>query len=620
MRKFNFSLGVATLLVYSHTSSGAFLKDALCYPSNGLFRKTSLLAASNDVPVPSTEDTNVLHRASYLRKFEQLQKFQREGGVVEDDSVNGQREELYREYASRSANSLKAELKKRKQQTTGRKPDLARRLADYDMQVKYGIAISNEEDYGEDVQEDAAFQAPSGQSSPPRRISKFAGLVLSEAAGNALGNAGFETPSPIQAASIPRLARGESLILQAETGSGKTLAYLLPVTEQLWMNKDHDEDSGFVVILTPTRELATQVAGVAAALAPKGSVRLVTFPSNLMPKVTSRESPTLFVGTAKCVMQSLYGDGVMPASPTPKPLAVQFLQNTRCLILDEVDRILNVKGSEKNLHEKPAAIVTAATMRQTLGRVQIVAASATVGRPLRRELARVLGLPPQECPPVVLARANRRSESLEPDAPGHVPRAITLPTTLENYIVAVNDTQTGKLLTTAYSVIMKLSSVKPRRMLLVLSKGFGINVQNSIGALKHFQCQPEPKSLLDVLQADNPERLMETYSSVSGAVGVGESLRRSDSDATNPEGYLLVTGEDSIRGLHFDGLDVVIVVGRPNGPDEYLHIAGRTGRAGRSGIVINIVSDDNAGALKSWEKMLGVEFKRIQLEDLTKLD
>lgn len=74
------------------------------------------------------------------------------------------------------------------------------------------------------------------------------------------------------------------------------------------------------------------------------------------------------------------------------------------------------------------------------------------------------------------------------------------------------------------------------------------------------------------------------------------------------EGYLLVTHEDNVRGLHLDGLDAVVVVGRPGSPDEYTHIAGRTGRAGRKGSVLNVVSYEQAAAMASWTKMLGVDF------------
>ena len=69
-----------------------------------------------------------------------------------------------------------------------------------------------------------------------------------------------------------------------------------------------------------------------------------------------------------------------------------------------------------------------------------------------------------------------------------------------------------------------------------------------------------------------------------------------------------MTGEDSVRGLHLDGLDVVLVASRSVGPDEYTHIAGRTGRAGKSGSVVNVVSDVDVSKVTAWEKMLNLSF------------
>ncbi|OEU11845.1 hypothetical protein FRACYDRAFT_144880, partial [Fragilariopsis cylindrus CCMP1102] len=71
---------------------------------------------------------------------------------------------------------------------------------------------------------------------------------------------------------------------------------------------------------------------------------------------------------------------------------------------------------------------------------------------------------------------------------------------------------------------------------------------------------------------------------------------------------LLVTGEDTVRGMHIANLDTVVVVGRPAGPDEYIHIAGRTGRAGRSGKVISVLSEQHTAAIKGWETILNIDF------------
>ena len=85
------------------------------------------------------------------------------------------------------------------------------------------------------------------------------------------------------------------------------------------------------------------------------------------------------------------------------------------------------------------------------------------------------------------------------------------------------------------------------------------------------------------------------------------------------EGYLLVTHEDNVRGLHLDGLDAVVIVGRPGSPDEYTHITGRVGRARRRGCVLNIVRFEQAAALASRTMMLSVDFLPMEESELATL-
>jgi hypothetical protein len=326
-------------------------------------------------------------------------------------------------------------------------------------------------------------------------------------------------------------------------------------------------------------------------------------------------------------------------------------------VLDEVDRLLQTKTTSSKrtgtgpVHEKPAAVVTSAVARRTFGKAQVIAASATVGRTMKRELSRVLGLPPKEFPYVVRGGNGSGDEDKEDNddddstpPSGHIGRAVTIPDTVKNYVVAVDTTSVGKLLTNAFFVLKALNEgdgSEGRKMLMVLTRGCGISTQNAIGALKHFRCKPEPVSLLDVLQsAQGGDQLIEVHRQVSGSVGVGESIpsspyfQQQKDDAENDDdeeeasnnnynddeddrkGYLLVTGEDTVRGLHLDGLDTVIVVGRAHGPDEYTHIAGRTGRAGRQGKVINVLSQPHAAAVTAWEKMLGVTFDVVDMDDI----
>ena len=72
----------------------------------------------------------------------------------------------------------------------------------------------------------------------------------------ALKDVGYETPSPIQAATIPLLMEGRDVLGQAQTGTGKTAAFALPVLARI----DTKQSTPQALVLAPTRELAIQVA------------------------------------------------------------------------------------------------------------------------------------------------------------------------------------------------------------------------------------------------------------------------------------------------------------------------------------------------------------------------
>jgi hypothetical protein len=209
----------------------------------------------------------------------------------------------------------------------------------------------------------------------------------------------------------------------------------------------------------------------------------------------------------------------------------------------------------------------------------------------------------------------------------HIGRAVKIPETVKNYVLPVDGTTTGSLLTAAAfaskSILRPVheSTSSNRKVLVVLTRNCGIKVHNALGALRHFGIQPEPQSLLDALEADGTDRLVEAHRRVSQVEGVGGgATHQSDAIANGGgEGYLLIAHEDNVRGLHLAGLDAVVVVGRPGSPDEYTHIAGRTGRAGRRGSVLNIVSFDQAAALASWTKMLGVDFLPVDESEVASI-
>ncbi|MCB1961419.1 MAG: DEAD/DEAH box helicase, partial [Rhodocyclaceae bacterium] len=93
-------------------------------------------------------------------------------------------------------------------------------------------------------------------SDTPAPGASFADLALSAPLLTALSEIGYETPSPIQAACIPHLLAGKDLLGEAQTGTGKTAAFALPALERI----DASRRKPQVLVLTPTRELALQVA------------------------------------------------------------------------------------------------------------------------------------------------------------------------------------------------------------------------------------------------------------------------------------------------------------------------------------------------------------------------
>ena len=83
----------------------------------------------------------------------------------------------------------------------------------------------------------------------------FAELGLDDAVLKALRDVGYETPSAIQAATIPPLLEGRDVVGLAQTGTGKTAAFALPILSRL----DLRQKTPQALVLAPTRELALQV-------------------------------------------------------------------------------------------------------------------------------------------------------------------------------------------------------------------------------------------------------------------------------------------------------------------------------------------------------------------------
>ncbi|MFA5984447.1 MAG: DEAD/DEAH box helicase [Methylococcaceae bacterium] len=87
-------------------------------------------------------------------------------------------------------------------------------------------------------------------------LPSFRDLALIEPVLRALNDVGYETPSPIQAQTIPLILEGKDVLGQAQTGTGKTAAFALPILSRIDLKQKDPQ----TLVLAPTRELAIQVA------------------------------------------------------------------------------------------------------------------------------------------------------------------------------------------------------------------------------------------------------------------------------------------------------------------------------------------------------------------------
>ena len=157
----------------------------------------------------------------------------------------------------------------------------------------------------------------------------FADLPLSEAVIKAVQDVGYESPSPIQAQSIPYLLERRDLLGLAQTGTGKTAAFALP----LLSNIDLKQRDPQVLVLTPTRELAIQVAEAFQRYARhmKGFHVLPVYGGQDMRSQlrSLQRGAHVIVGTPGRVMDHLRRESLR-------------LDNLKTVVLDEADEMLRM--------------------------------------------------------------------------------------------------------------------------------------------------------------------------------------------------------------------------------------------------------------------------------------
>jgi len=188
----------------------------------------------------------------------------------------------------------------------------------------------------------------------------FTELGLSEAVVRSVKAIGYESASPIQAATIPILLAGQDVLGQAQTGTGKTAAFALPILSQINLKQRVPQ----ALVLVPTRELAIQVAEAFqkyAGNSPGFHVLPIYGGQSYVPQLNAlKRGPHVIVGTPGRIMDHL-------------DRGTLTLDAVRTVVLDEADEMLDMGFAD----------AMEAILSQTPSERQVALFSATIAPKIR---------------------------------------------------------------------------------------------------------------------------------------------------------------------------------------------------------------------------------------------
>ena len=158
----------------------------------------------------------------------------------------------------------------------------------------------------------------------------FADLGLSDTMLAAVEDLGYREPTPVQAAAIPEVLAGRDLLAAAQTGTGKTAAFLLPTMGRL--GHARRGQGPLMLVVTPTRELASQIEDVAGTIAARSHHRCTTVVGGVgyQPQIDAlRRGCDVLVVTPGRLVDLIERDACR-------------LGGVEVLVLDEADRMLDM--------------------------------------------------------------------------------------------------------------------------------------------------------------------------------------------------------------------------------------------------------------------------------------
>ncbi|MGW2462925.1 DEAD/DEAH box helicase [Streptomyces sp. NPDC001761] len=353
-------------------------------------------------------------------------------------------------------------------------------------------------------------EAPEAADTPQ---TTFADLGLPEGIVRKLAQNGVTTPFPIQAATIPDALAGKDILGRGRTGSGKTLSFGLPTLAQLAGGRTQKHKPR-AVILTPTRELAMQVAD---ALQPYGDVlglkmKVVCGGTSMGNQIYALERGVDILVATPGRLRDIINRGACS------------LEDVQIAVLDEADQMSDL-GFLPEVTE---------LLDQVPAGGQRMLFSATMENEIKTLVDRYLNEP-------VLHEVDA--------AQGAV-------TTMSHHILIVKPKDKAP-------VTAAIASRKGRTIIFV---------RTQLGADRVAEQLREAGVKADALH---------------GGMTQGARTRTL---ADFKDGYVnvLVATDVAARGIHVDGIDLVLNVDPAGDHKDYLHRAGRTARAGRTGTVVSL--------------------------------
>ncbi|MFI5964824.1 DEAD/DEAH box helicase [Streptomyces asoensis] len=358
-----------------------------------------------------------------------------------------------------------------------------------------------------------AAQADAVDETPAAPETTFADLGLPEGVVRKLAQNGVTTPFPIQAATIPDALAGKDILGRGRTGSGKTLSFGLPTLATL-AGGHTEKRKPRAVILTPTRELAMQVAD---ALQPYGDVlglkmKVVCGGTSMSNQIYALERGVDILVATPGRLRDIINRGACS------------LENVQITVLDEADQMSDL-GFLPEVTE---------LLDQVPAGGQRMLFSATMENEISTLVKRYLSNP-----------VTHEVDS----AQGNV-------TTMSHHILIVKPKDKAP-------VTAAIASRKGRTIIFVRTQ----------------------------LGADRiAEQLRDSGVKADALHGGMTQGARTRTLADFKDGYVnaLVATDVAARGIHVDGIDLVLNVDPAGDHKDYLHRAGRTARAGRTGTVVSL--------------------------------